>query len=385
MDAWLTAALGVPVERSYLAVDPRNKSARVRVVITDIDPAYTSYAAVPHDKQGVPLVVWSLEDAIRRYCPAPGCVRVPAEPYTTPELEAALDAAMAPKHIQPLFRAHSNIEYVMAARCGDDGEVPVVLVGVTAKGFIPDGEELLPKSIKGVRVHVLDGRASLCCTRLRRGQDVSGGAKYDVGFGTLGGLVRHKTNKRVYLVTAAHVLMHVECKDESATPPVATPRERRCITNSKAALQWRHLLDVVGMSVDEARGQWQPCGDWDQWEHMFVRDYWNPSTQPSVDPILAQLIAGDDVHRQVAVIDDHYYRAHNGTGTWPNATFLDVAFLEPPLGDWKWDVGCIVGEDMRDGFVTKEQLTSLVNARGATGKETGPPPSRRSVCQNGPS
>ena len=114
---------------------------------------------------------------------------------------------------------------------------------------------------------------------------------------------------------------------------------------------------------------------------MFVRDYWNPSTHPLVDPILAQPIAGEDVHRQVAVIDDHYY----GTGTWPNATFLDVAFLEPPLGDWKWDVGCIVGEDMRDGFVTKEQLTSLVNARGATGKETGPPPSRRSVCQNGPS
>ena len=193
--------------------------------------------------------------------------------------------------------------------------------------------------------------------------------------------MRHKTDKRVYLVTAAHVLMHVECKDESATPPVATPRERRCITNSKAALQWRHLLDVVGMSGYEAKGQWQPCADWDQWEHMFVRDYWNPSTHPLVDPILAQPIAGEDVHRQVAVIDDHYY----GTGTWPNATFLDVAFLEPPLGDWKWDVGCIVGEDMRDGFVTKEQLTSLVNARGATGKETGPPPSRRSVCQNGPS
>ena len=144
MDAWLTAALGVPVERSYLAVDPRNKSARVRVVITDIDPAYTSYAAVPHDKQGVPLVVWSLEDAIRRYRPAPGCVRVPAEPYTTPELEAALDAAMAPEHIQPLFRAHSNIEYVMAARCGDDGEVPAVLVGVTAKGLYLMGKSSSP-------------------------------------------------------------------------------------------------------------------------------------------------------------------------------------------------------------------------------------------------
>ena len=363
MDAWLTKELGVPIVRSYLAVEPRHHETQVRVVILDVDSACVSSDAATCDKDGVSLALWSLEDAVRRYRPSPGAVCVPAEPYITPEIEDALSAAMAPEHIRPLFDAHSNIEYVMSARCGDGGTEPAVLVGVTAKGYVPVGEDQLPTSIGGVRVCVLDGRASLCgkttTKTLRRGQDISGGAKLEDGFGTLGGLVRRKSDRRVYLVTAAHVLTHVECKVEATKPMAVTKPECRCITDSLAALQWRHLLAVkVSMYVAEALRK--TCCDWGAWQTAFLR-YWKPDSQPSANPILRRLMNGDasDV-REVALINEYYHCLDIKDPWTANAAFLDVAFLKPTLAHWNWDVQCSMEETFRDGFVTRDTLNHVL-------------------------
>ena len=361
MDAWLSSTLGFPVERSYLAVDPRNKDTRVRVVVTDVDSTNVSHAAVPHDKEGVPLVVWSLEDATCRFRPTPGCVRVPAEPYTTPALQAALDAAMAPEHIQPLFRAHSNIEYVMAARCGDDGKEPAVLVGVTAKGYVPVGEDPLPTSIRGVRVCVLDGRASLCGKTprhktLERGQDIS---SVEDGFGTLGGIVWHKRDRCVYLVTAAHVVANVV--EGGAGLVVEDVRGAPCITDSRMVLQRHHLQQRCRFSRDRVNEQAYLCGgDLDLWMRHFNEEWAVGQLCPHPKSRLGLVMGGHGatLDRTAAHVHEVLYQHLPQCAASRDATFLDVAFLKPSSArGWnpKWnEIDKVV-----DGFVSKAQLEVL--------------------------
>ena len=138
---------------------------------------------------------------------------------------------------------------------------------------------------------VLDGRASLCGKTLQRGQDISGGAKLDLGFGTLGGLVRCKTDGHVYLVTAAHVLL---CVDNARAPRVVPllTRERGCITDSLPSLQWRHLM-AMGHTSNAVERMWMSChGSWDAWQTKFNR-YWEPHSQPAPNPILRRLMNED--------------------------------------------------------------------------------------------
>ena len=221
----LADALGMQVVRSYLAhAHGTPATAAVRVAVVQCPPTDAPQALV--DVHGVPVVVWSFVQ--RHMCDSHGVldgVHFPAT-HLSPGAAATLRRVLTPASVQQLFRCHTNIAFIVAAGCGDHGQDPAVVIGVSAKGFVPHGEEPLPRhlpvlatddaSATTVPVFVFDGIAEPC-TSLGRGDAVS---NHDAeSFGTLGGVV-HLGDGSQRLVTAAHVVCDLEADASTGRPAI---------------------------------------------------------------------------------------------------------------------------------------------------------------------
>ena len=221
----LADALGTKVVHSYLAhAHDTPATAVVRVAVVEFPPTTPSKDVV--DLHGVPVVVWSFEHECLCYPISRGHVgHVHLNPpHLSPGAVATLRRVLTPAVVQQLFRCHSNVAFVMAAACGEGWQDPAVAIGVSAKGFVPHGEEPFPRHLPvpatdatsdtTVPVFVVDGIAEPCSgtISLARGEAVSN--RDAESYGTLGGVV-HLADGSERLVTAAHVVCDLETKDST--------------------------------------------------------------------------------------------------------------------------------------------------------------------------
>ena len=221
----LADALGTKVVHSYLAhAHDTPATAVVRVAVVEFPPTTPPKDVV--DLHGVPVVVWSFEQECLCYPISRGHVgHVHLNPpHLSPGAVATLRRVLTPAVVQQLFRCHSDVAFVMAAACGEGWQDPAVAIGVSAKGFVPHGEEPFPRhlpvpamdatSATTVPVFVVDGIVEPCSgtISLARGEAVSN--RDAESYGTLGGVV-HLADGSERLVTAAHVVCDLETKDST--------------------------------------------------------------------------------------------------------------------------------------------------------------------------
>ena len=238
------------IVQTYLARDAREPGRTVRVNVVQGDLPHVD--RVHHDAEGHDMVWWST------YLRPKTRVVLDTETAFTDAQRQVIDTALSCRVRSSLFAQHSNLRMITAALMHRQGvSYAVVVLGVTAKGYVPVAERPLSFCLVGyssegsvnVPTCVVNAWTWAAMKTVWSGDAISGGfVGMDTSMGTLGGPAHiqasndHGDADKEVVLTAAHVVRPQE--DETADPWVVAPPLRAI------EVKWLHDHDLHYMSSD---------------------------------------------------------------------------------------------------------------------------------------
>ena len=238
------------IVQTYLARDAREPGRTVRVNVVQGDLPHVD--RVHHDAEGHDMVWWST------YLRPKTRVVLDTETAFTDAQRQVIDTALSCRVRSSLFAQHSNLRMVTAALMHHQGvSYAVVVLGVTAKGYVPVAERPLPFCLVGyssegsvnVPTCVVNAWTWAAMKTVWSGDAINGGfLGMDTSMGTLGGPAHiqagndHGDAGKEVVLTAAHVVRPQE--DETADPWAVAPPLRAI------EVKWLHDNGLHYMSSD---------------------------------------------------------------------------------------------------------------------------------------